>query len=300
MLEHVEAEELLLADRGDRRGRARTSSAIPSAKGATRQSASACRAGPRRVRAQPVGERRSRPTGARGWSGSSVQSPLGTGRNSEGLRVVQLFHYHLVTSRVRQVEAATSASSRSRSSRGTAGSARTTSRSSRDVVGGARPDGLQAAALGARARGVNVVVQPGQWELAAGRPPRARARRGRVRGRDRPRRATASCGSRRTAAGARSSRRTRATGSRCTRRASGSRSFEARTPAAPGGAAPARRRSRDEGRGAAELLAAEREGRASRSATRSSLPARAARRGAPPQLARRALHLTTGPNGGGS
>ena len=112
--------------------------------------------------------------------------------------------------------------------------------------------GLQVAAVGARAGRGERRRPAGPVAAPARRPPRGRARRGRVRGRARARERRATCASRSTAAAAPSSRRTPATGSSCTRRATGSTSCST-TPSEPAArrAAPAS----DDPRAKADALA---------------------------------------------
>ena len=201
MLQHVEAEELRLADRRDRGGEGEEEQSDPEPRrAATRQRAIGCSPAAQRPRAHRVRDRREqRPARA---AADRTSSRVSTSVHSRITRPVQLFHYHLVTSRVRQVEA------------------RYVGKLAFELVArhgriGEEYQSFEAGfsweeldRMGFKLRlselergAVNVVVQPGQWELPARRPPRARARRGGVRRRDRPggRAGAADPGARRTA-----------------------------------------------------------------------------------------------------
>ena len=101
VLEHVEAEELLLADRSDGGGEREQKQRDPQpeekdpvaghGRPAAMQGAS-----PHRVRDRCEQD---------GRELQRVESPVGQHVSTLGSTVVKMFHYHLVTSRVRQVEA---------------------------------------------------------------------------------------------------------------------------------------------------------------------------------------------------
>ena len=195
-------------------------------------------------------------------SGSSLRAP------SCGLRrvplarwvAVQLFHYHLVTSRVREVEA------------------RYVGKLGFDLVArhGRVGEELMSFEPGVSweeldARGfklrltelekgaVNVVVQPGQWPGRASTTSASCSTRTSSRRRSSAPSGTISA-SRSTAAGGRSSRRTPATGSRSIRRGSGSTSCSRRATSSSCRSCTSRPTIRGEGEALAEILDAERDG----------------------------------------
>ena len=154
---------------------------------------------------------------------------------------VQLFHYHLVTSRVREVEARYSASSASISSRATGASARSSRPLSRACRGRSSTRGFKLRLTELEKGAVNVVVQPGQWPL-----PRV-DHLGLVLDEDEfettlDARDGTTCACRSTAAGGRSSPRTPATGSSSIRRANGSTSCSRKATSSGSRAAPESRR----------------------------------------------------------
>ena len=97
-------------------------------------------------------------------AGFAARGNYSSARDTMG-RPVRLFHYHLVTSKVRLVEARYLGGSDSTWSRATAGSARDAlvraGKSWEDLDG----DGLPAPADRAGRGAVNVVLQPGHWEV---------------------------------------------------------------------------------------------------------------------------------------
>ena len=237
VLEHVEGEELARSPNAcDRRDEREEHERDPGREERRRrQRGTGGRAAAQRPRPRAVGTARER-RAARAGAGRAPSSSAATACRPQRSRShqdlsstpVQLFHYHLVTSKVREVEARYIGKlgfdlvarygrigedhRRSRpASRGTSSTAGFKLRLT-ELERGARQRRRPARPVGAAAR----------------RPPRGRARRGRVRGRRSARARRSSCASRSTAAGGRSSRRAPATGSSCTRRASGSTSCSRR------------------------------------------------------------------------
>ena len=154
-----------LADRRDRRDEREQEQEDPGREEERRASAaSACPRRAQRPRAGRVRERRERDRREL----QRVERPVGQhASHSRIAALVKLFHYHLVTSqRARRWRRGTSASSRSTSSRATAGSATSTSRSSPGVSWEELDRiGFKLRLTELERGAVNVVVQPGQWEL---------------------------------------------------------------------------------------------------------------------------------------
>ena len=205
---------------------ARTTSAIPVQNSRLPPARHRLPAAGERPRAAQVEERprraSARPAAARSSTAcSSDGEPTSTWKT----RRVHLFHYHLVTSQLRDVEArylgklgfdlvAPLRPDRRRARRGRA----------RASPGRSSTTTASSSALSELERGsVNVVVQPGHWRSRGSTTSASRSTRTTSR-RCSAARCSGTCACRSTAAAGRSSRRTPATGSRSTRRASGSTS----------------------------------------------------------------------------